>query len=550
MTLRQRLLSLIALLVVGFGLAVGFLHTAETREQDELRESLRQDQTAITDRLIDLSGKPLQQFVDDYSWWDDMVDFVQAPDPTWAEVNLLEMTDFFDVDVIWVLGLDGVTRFQVSRENVPEVAIPRASEALAALFAHQRHPWFFAQSPVGILEIRGAPIQPSATTDRDDPAHGWFLAARLWHDDRVAEIGAALGAEVTLLPTLETPSPLDAKDRLRVQRRLMDERNRLVGTLLVERLSPALGIRGSTDNNELTIFITFGAITLLVLSVALHRWVLKPLEAIERSLRDSDSHNLGKLITEPTEFGRLARLVDASSARKQQLAEEVSRRQEIAEALQQSESILRQTIDDRVRLGRDLHDSVIQTLYASGMGIASARKQIPQHPAEADQRLQTVQDRLNETIRELRLFITGLEPETAHLATFEQSIERLVKYTCEPNHLTATTTIDAQVTARLTPTQRAQLLQVIRETLSNTVRHADATTVRVELTQSDQVAVLSIEDNGRGLPHAEPAKLGRGLHNIRDRISSLDGELNISSAPGIGTRLDVTLPLQPSTTAP
>ncbi len=547
MTLRQRLLSLITLLVVGFGLSIALLHATEKREQRQLADSLRREQAEITQRLIELTARPMQQFVDDYSWWDDMVNFVAQPDPEWARVNLLETIDFFDVDVMWVVDLEGHPRHQTAREDFQQLPLPLEPRPFRQLVGHRRHPTWFAVTGAGVLELRAAPIQPSSTVDHQaDPPRGWFVAGRVWHPERLSTLGAALGATTSLLPPDAPPPTPAARGVLRVERELADQRGTPVARLLIERTSPALAIRQATDDNELIVFIAFGALTLLVLALALNRWVLRPLGAIERALRGDEDPTLAALRHDPGEFGRLVRLVEASDAQKHRLAEEIERRQQTAEALQQSETTLRQTIEDRVRLGRDLHDSVIQTLYASGMGIASARRQIAATPADADQRLQTVQDRLNDTIRELRLFITGLEPESAGHATFGQSVQRLVEFICDRERIHAVIDVDDRTADRLTTGHRAQLLQVVREALSNVVRHAEATEVVITLGRETDRAVLTLADNGRGLPVAEPAKLGRGLHNMRDRICSLGGELLIDSTPGKGTRLRVTLGLSPS----
>ena len=175
MTLRQRLVSLVALLGLGFVTATGFLQIAESREQRTLRSSLQDDSSRTADHIITLTGAQLKRFVDDYSWWDDMVDFVREPDPAWAEVNLQESIDVFDVDVMWVVGLDGEVRFHVARDEFADVALPVTKEAIADIVKNARHPWFFEKVGARVLEMRGAPIQPSETLDRSDPAYGWFF---------------------------------------------------------------------------------------------------------------------------------------------------------------------------------------------------------------------------------------------------------------------------------------------------------------------------------------------------------------------------------------
>ena len=541
MTLRQRLIYLIALLGLGFAAATGYLQIAESREQRELRASLQAEFGRTTDHIITLTGAQLKQFVDDYSWWDDMMNFVRAPDPAWAEVNLHESIDVFDVDVMWVVGLDGSIRFHVARDEFAAIALPVGQKDIVALVQNARQPWFFEKTEAGILEMRGAPIQPSGTVDRSDPAHGWFFVGRLWHPSRIVHLADTIGGTATIGMGLEVPPPPQAPNVLRVMRDLDDHRGRLIARLIVDKPTAALDVRALSGRDELVAFAVFGLFMVVLISIALRQWVLRPVQAIERSLQNDDPNELNDLIKDGTEFGRLARLVSASFAHKQQMAEAVSRRDSSAKALQQSELGLRQAIEERVKLGRDLHDSVIQTLYASGMGLATARNQLLTAPEDADNRLQVVQARLNETIRELRLFITGLEPEKPQTEAFSRTVTRLAEFVCEPNGLEICVNIDDSTAERLSPSQRAQLLQVIRETLSNVVRHADAHLVEVSLSSHQDHMILTIADDGRGLPAIEPVKSGRGINNIHERIAGMGGTSRLQAESGKGTRLTVTL---------
>ncbi|WP_221030626.1 CHASE4 domain-containing protein [Actomonas aquatica] len=548
MTLRLRLLSLLAVLMVGFALALGLLHWAEQGEQAALRANLQAEQTEDVTRFLELASAPLRQFVDDYSWWDDMVEFVGNPDPEWAQINLAQMVDFFDVDVMWVLALDGSPIHRESREAFSTLAFPVAPADTTRLLARDRHASFFAETPSGIVELRAAPIQPSETTDRSDPAHGWFVAGRIWHPARVDQLAELLHADVALVPTLQDLPLSTTEQPIRIVRPMEDYRGRKLADLVIDRNSTALAIRDAADQSELGIFIGFGGLTFVLLSLALRRWVLKPLSRLEAGLGADDPSPLGPLIHQPGEFGRLARLVDGSFAQKRRLAEEVSRRHEVAEALQLSETTLRQTIEERVRLGRDLHDSVIQTLYASGMAIATARRQLPDDPAGVERRLEVVQERLNETIRELRLFITGLEPEATQVRTFHESVQHLVDFTCGTADLATETDIDETCAEKLTPFQRAQLLHVIREALSNIVRHAHASLVEIQLHPGLDKVIVCIADDGRGLPATEPAGHGRGMTNIRDRVLALGGELKVETVLPKGARIVVEIPLKPAKT--
>ena len=102
-----------------------------------------------------------------------------------------------------------------------------------------------------------------------------------------------------------------------------------------------------------------------------------------------------------------------------------------------------------------------------------------------------------------------------------------------------------EAAAALSDDRRAQLLQIAREALSNAARHAGASQTRVGLVLEDGTRLrLTVEDNGRGFdPQAGRAGDHQGLANMRDRATHMGGELEVDSAPGMGVRIIVRVPL-------
>jgi signal transduction histidine kinase len=85
-------------------------------------------------------------------------------------------------------------------------------------------------------------------------------------------------------------------------------------------------------------------------------------------------------------------------------------------------------------------------------------------------------------------------------------------------------------------------VQLAREAMSNVSRHAQATTCRVSLFRDQDVAVLEVDDDGRGFDPAQATGAGQGLHNLQERAAALGGRAEIHSVPGDGTKVRVTIP--------
>ena len=201
-------------------------------------------------------------------------------------------------------------------------------------------------------------------------------------------------------------------------------------------------------------------------------------------------------------------------------------------------------VDERDRISRDLHDSVIQAIYAQTLALDDVPDLVEEDPDEARRRVDDAIDALHAVIRDVRNFIFGLRPvllESGDLAgglrQLGIELERnggvaVSVEVADPGDRSAGMPIEAVV----------ELLAITREALSNVARHASATTCRVALEVADDRLHLSIEDDGRGIGENSGAKRGHhGLANMRARAEALGGTFDVASGPDAGTRIIVTL---------
>lgn len=206
-------------------------------------------------------------------------------------------------------------------------------------------------------------------------------------------------------------------------------------------------------------------------------------------------------------------------------------------------------IDERVRIGRDLHDGIIQGIYAVALSLEDVAELIDAgEDVEAAARVDRAIDRLNSAITEIRTFIVGLGSGTAP-TSLAMSLAGVV----EELHLDPEMDLELDldearsVAVELGTEAAGQLQQIVREALSNVARHSGASRAAVSLRREAGAAILEVEDDGRGFDPAVPRGPGHfGLANLHDRAASVGGTLRIDSAPGRGTRIIVRLPLTDS----
>ncbi|MFJ3718506.1 GAF domain-containing protein [Streptomyces sp. NPDC090057] len=201
-------------------------------------------------------------------------------------------------------------------------------------------------------------------------------------------------------------------------------------------------------------------------------------------------------------------------------------------------------LDDRDRIARDLHDLVIQRLFAGALSLQSTLGRVADRP-QASERIQRVVDDLDDTIKIIRSTIYALrERDQARRgsglrAQLVAATERATESLGFAPALRMTGLLDTVVSAE----QAEQLLAVLGEALSNAARHAHATSVDIGVEVTDAALRLRVADNGRGIGQAVTRR--SGLANLRRRAEEMDGTFALSANEPSGTVVEWTVPLAP-----
>ena len=200
------------------------------------------------------------------------------------------------------------------------------------------------------------------------------------------------------------------------------------------------------------------------------------------------------------------------------------------------------TVQERNRLARDLHDSVMQSLYGMSMYSEAAVRQLESgQTSMTASHLREIQRTAQDALREMRLLIFELRPSvlkqeglTVALRSRLESVEERVGIE---------TTIELDPDIHLSPEAEQQLYRVAQEALNNALKHARANHIAVHLLKENQMITLEISDDGTGFdPSVVHERGGFGFQGMRERIIRLGGKLAIQSAPGKGTKIRVEVP--------
>ena len=197
-------------------------------------------------------------------------------------------------------------------------------------------------------------------------------------------------------------------------------------------------------------------------------------------------------------------------------------------------------VEDRERIARDLHDTVIQRLFATGLALQGAAARAGD--AEMVDRLQHAVEDLDDTVRHIRTTIFELQRQRIPGRSIRQEILDLVSETVEPAGIQHVVRFDGPIDLAVPDAIADQLVAVVREAVTNVVKHARAHQVEVDLRLTEHHVELRVADDGAGLPDVLRED-GNGLRNLRARAERLGGEMVVESGERSGTVLVWRVPV-------
>lgn len=198
-------------------------------------------------------------------------------------------------------------------------------------------------------------------------------------------------------------------------------------------------------------------------------------------------------------------------------------------------------LEERERIGMDLHDGAIQSIYAVVLRLDDCADRLDDHPDDVRAALEKGMDDLNKVIQDIRSYIFDLRPEVLQ-GDLESALQDLVQGVRVNALLDAEVEVEGDLNGALTEEQAVELFHIAQEALSNVSRHSQASSLRVKLAAHPDSVRLEIVDDGVGFdPESERPLDRRGLRNMEERARSLGANLSLESASGRGTRVSVEL---------
>ncbi len=354
MKVSTKLTWILSVLLLFFVTGLGAIKYWQSHNVNLVLANRQQEVAGATQKVLELLSKSLTTFAYDYTFWDEMVDYVHSPNPEWAEENIQISLSTYNTYAAWVYHVDFTpVSFHTQEEEDPEalrdflalVNLPRE-----AIFAENHLPHFFINTPKGLMEIAGATIHTSDDADRKQPPEGYFLVGRLWSEEYIQEISSTLESSARIRTLQETnvfepqSSPTTGALTLRFPLKAADAS--VLAVLELQKDSPFFEQHIAQSNKFMILGGLFALAIFLFFFISLGHSVALPLKRIWTSLESKDVEPIQSLMPWKNEFGQVARLIHQSFQQRQELEIEIAERQKAQDQLLENTHFLEALLEN------------------------------------------------------------------------------------------------------------------------------------------------------------------------------------------------------------
>jgi signal transduction histidine kinase len=330
---------------------------------------------------------------------------------------------------------------------------------------------------------------------------------------------------------------------------------RILGLLLIDLFIDPLEKPLAANLRENIIWWVISIlVTVFIVTLVVNRFVLNRLEGFSTAIVDMGEGQLPLPLPEsqPDEIGRLSSAFNAMVKQVKARNAEINTFSE-TQRLQSEQrgELLRRLItaqeDERKRVARDLHDELGQTLSGLSLRAEALKQHITPDSEQAIRLLDQISMLLNETLDQMYDLILALRPSVLDDMGLPAALDAHVNWVLSESNITFELDVDKLI-GRMPPEVETTLYRVFQEALNNIVRHAKANHVQITLRCNDGVFEGEILDDGQGFDienvrlHGEEPR-GLGLLGMKERVLQFNGQLDILSQPGKGTRIFISIPV-------
>ena len=327
MKISQKLMLLSLFLMLLFSGAFLTQRKLEMSRLSSLIEIEHHNKEDVYDAVVEMQSWNLKTLGFDYSFWNEMVDFVTTQNKNWAEENIDTSLATYKANAAWVYNLNNLLVYSVNDLADPELKkLPVSESDIRKLFKDSYACHFFAFTSKGLMDIYGYFIQPSADSKRETPAQGYFFCGRFWSNEYIENLSKLTATEITIADIskkgISAPalSETDAKI-VSFSRILKNFTQEPIACLTISSKSEIIENFQKTSVHTSILSFLFSVVTLFIFLFAIVIWINAPLKQITLALKEDNPVHIEKIKKYRSEFGSVAGLVDKFFIQKLKLQE-------------------------------------------------------------------------------------------------------------------------------------------------------------------------------------------------------------------------------------
>lgn len=557
MKLEKRFIFIFLSLFLGVIGLIFLQYTLEVQRSRQIIDGEITQQKATFVQIVNLEGKSLATLSRDYSFWDDMVAFVDKPTKEFENTINASM-ETFAVDKVWVYSQEGKqVYYKTSSDSSVESTITFTPQLFDALkkkkFLH-----YYTKDKDKIYEIRAATIVPETDLDHTTEARGYWVIARAIDEEYIGDISRFTASQLNIQSALQSGKDAITGDSFSFVYPLKDWDGRAIAQLHSSFTIPALQQLSSEYRKDLIGFTAVGLLFFLIMVIALWRLVLRPLGIISNSIRTQTPGDLVRLTMLSTEFGDLARTMITFFEQKAKIAKDEFQRTELERLNREKTAFLAVAAHEMigpVSKVKTFSEFLEYTLKSNQEMTGDVGVQV--------ERIKRQVRRMSMLINDLKAASEGNEELTFSMSEFD--FDNVIRQEVDQAGFSLEHSLEIQgETCQTLHSDPERIGQALNNLIRNAAKYSpDADKIIVHLSVKDKNVVVAVEDFGIGVsaedqPHlfdrfyrAASVKddykgLGLGLSIVKQISDHLGGKIWIESEIGKGSTFYMSFPLTSS----
>lgn len=503
---QKRIFLLVILLLVLAVIAEYSYYMADSSRVRKVMEAEKIDHNNLLKKIIEFKSQNLIAYTNDYTYWDEMVNFIYKRDSAWAKEMIDPSLVTYGADYVWIYDSTAVLRYYSKTQGSVSTGYDILTDKmLKVISGGNRSAHFFIPYGNDVIEISEATIHHTNDPEKKTSPKGYYVAGRYWTDRYIYELSQLIGSDLYIKSGIRSDTVNNGINEKEFYINcfidLQDYEGKALKSLVLHKEFKNFKIITEQYENQLYILNIIIFTVLILTSAILIYLVNLPLKRLDNALATGNTDHLLPLLNKNNEFGHMARLVMEFFEQKDILVKEIEDRTAAENMLRISENDLKNSLNDKEVLLKEIHHRVKNNLQiiTSLVKLQAGRITDPQ-----------IEVHLNDILNRIRSIAMVHEllyksSDLSHIC-FKDYLEKIISsitmlFNGKTKHIKFNISSE---NIYLTIEKAVPCAIILNELITNSVKHAFANVnepeINISMKNTENHYFLCIADNGCGLP--------------------------------------------------